>query len=1139
MNRTHFVFIIVFTALPLFYPSTVVSEESVSSLLDRLPSNTISEGQTIAAQLFDLGPEGIQEICNRLLSSGAGNDSAARYALHGLSLHALRPGAERERKIVEKADLRALDAATETEVKIFLMEQIQIVGKKESVEPLGKYLTDHRLCEPATRALLEIGDHKAIQQFMAALPQVHGQNRITILTALGKLRAKKARDLIRQNAASSNPEIQQAAFYALANLGDPWIIDSLANSIRDAIGPQKANAASLYLLCARRLAETGKKRQCAEICRDLIKTWDSSWKSSIFSGALNTLVSVEGKKAYPDLLAAVDNPDREVRIAALEKSLSISGQDLAKLWLEKIKQVTPEAQAEIIAMLGRRGDPIARAEITRALDHSDQGVRLSAIEALTLLGDRASWLSLLGSLDRAGDGVEVNAIKNALLRFSDPDLLPTISRALAGSPANAQIALLAILGSRQAKTSVEMIFAQTNNPEQSVRVAAIKALENIASEKDLPRLIDLLLNASSSSEKSTAQSTLLMVCGRIPDENQREGPILAALQNASSEKQVLLLPILPKMGGKRSLNVVLKLIASDDSAIQDASIRALSEWSSVEAAPALLNLSQNAANTLHRILALRGYIRMAGSPDIADRDQLDMFQNAMTLANRLEEKRLILSGLASVKTLESLKLAVSYLDEESLQEETALAAIQIACPQSHEEQGLLDPEASALLKRVKPFLKDENSQNALDRQLNRIAMATGEGTDPSIDRDKGFAPLFNGLNLGGWTGDTSGYTVEEGKIVCLEKGPKNLFTDKEYGNFILRFEFKLSPGANNGLGIRAPLEGNAAYAGMELQILDNTADQYKDLKPYQYHGSIYGVVPAKRGYLKPVGQWNFQEVIAHGPRITVKLNGTTIVDGDIAQASRNGTIDGNDHPGLLRESGHIGFLGHGSRVEFRNLRIKELPHLAEPPEVNRLSEIERQEGFKLIFDGLTLQGWKIHEGLPDGIGGKWFVEEGTLVGIQDPPGKGGFLTTLDSYQDFELRLQTKIDWPFDSGIFLRVGPQGKSHQVTLDYRPGGEVGGIYCPWTQGFVAHCTEGMYYFKKDDWNDLRIRCQGEPARIQVWLNEVLLTDFQHTTETTQGVPKSGTLCLQVHPGGKDFDKGRALFRSIRIKPLPRTSE
>ena len=112
--------------------------------------------------------------------------------------------------------------------------------------------------------------------------------------------------------------------------------------------------------------------------------------------------------------------------------------------------------------------------------------------------------------------------------------------------------------------------------------------------------------------------------------------------------------------------------------------------------------------------------------------------------------------------------------------------------------------------------------------------------------------------------------------------------------------------------------------GTELQILDNTAEKYSNLHAWQYHGSVYGVVAAKRGYLNPVGTWNYEEVIADGPHITVNLNGTTIIDADIEQASKDGTLDGKEHPGLLRQSGHIGFLGHGDYVEFRNIRIKEL-----------------------------------------------------------------------------------------------------------------------------------------------------------------------------------------------------------------------
>jgi hypothetical protein len=193
--------------------------------------------------------------------------------------------------------------------------------------------------------------------------------------------------------------------------------------------------------------------------------------------------------------------------------------------------------------------------------------------------------------------------------------------------------------------------------------------------------------------------------------------------------------------------------------------------------------------------------------------------------------------------------------------------------------------------------------------------------------DEGFTTLFNGKNLDGWVGNKQSYIVENGVIVVKPDGGGsggNLFTEGEYSNFSFRFEFQLTPGANNGLGIHAPLEGDAAYVGKEIQILDNTAEKYASLKPYQYHGSVYGIIPAKRDYLKPVGEWNSEEVIVEGSKIKVILNGTAIVDGDMAEASKNGTMDGKEHPGLQRNRGHIGFLGHGDVVRFRNIRVKEL-----------------------------------------------------------------------------------------------------------------------------------------------------------------------------------------------------------------------
>ena len=194
------------------------------------------------------------------------------------------------------------------------------------------------------------------------------------------------------------------------------------------------------------------------------------------------------------------------------------------------------------------------------------------------------------------------------------------------------------------------------------------------------------------------------------------------------------------------------------------------------------------------------------------------------------------------------------------------------------------------------------------------------------EKKEGFVSLFDGLTLDQWMGNKTGYIVEDGAVVVNPEDGSggNLYTNKEYANFVYRFEFQLTPGANNGIGIHAPPAGDAAYVGMEIQVLDNEAPIYKDLQVYQYHGSVYGVLPAKRGYLLPTGEWNKEEIMINGSKIKVTLNGVVINEGDIKEASKNGTIDHKEHPGLTRTTGHIGFLGHGDVVRFKNMRIKTL-----------------------------------------------------------------------------------------------------------------------------------------------------------------------------------------------------------------------
>lgn len=194
------------------------------------------------------------------------------------------------------------------------------------------------------------------------------------------------------------------------------------------------------------------------------------------------------------------------------------------------------------------------------------------------------------------------------------------------------------------------------------------------------------------------------------------------------------------------------------------------------------------------------------------------------------------------------------------------------------------------------------------------------------DDPAGFKQVFNGRDFEGWAGPVENYEVKDGAAACkVGKGGKagTIYTKEEFANFVARLEFKLPPAGNNGLAIRYPGKGNAAYEGMcECQVLDTEHPKYEKLDPRQAHGSAYGMAAALRGYLHPTGDWNYEEVTVNGPTIKVELNGTVILNADLSKVTE---FHGNkQHPGKDRTSGHFGFCGHNDPVMFRNISIKPL-----------------------------------------------------------------------------------------------------------------------------------------------------------------------------------------------------------------------
>jgi hypothetical protein len=211
--------------------------------------------------------------------------------------------------------------------------------------------------------------------------------------------------------------------------------------------------------------------------------------------------------------------------------------------------------------------------------------------------------------------------------------------------------------------------------------------------------------------------------------------------------------------------------------------------------------------------------------------------------------------------------------------------------------------------------------------LPLLAAIGAAAADEDADRSAGFVPLFNGKDLSGWRcydGKAEVWKAEDGVLVCSGPGGGWLGSQRDYADFILRLEYRLEPGGNSGVYLRAPAQGHISRVGMEIQILDDDHPKYARLDYYQYTGSLYHVVPPLRRVTKPAGQWNTLEIRCVGRRLVVGLNSVKVVDADLDRLREDPAV-AKEHPGLARRQGRLGLQSHSERVEFRRLRVKELP----------------------------------------------------------------------------------------------------------------------------------------------------------------------------------------------------------------------
>lgn len=1103
------------------------SKPKIEAILAKLPASNSDRLAKTMEELAALGKPGLVQLATQLTPPGQGGDTKIEYALGGFTYAATQSGREAWRKMAAEAYAEALPKVADSYNKMFLIYQLQTVGKDESVPVLAGYLNDENLSGPASRALARIGTAAAGEALLQALPKVSEANQGYLIEALGVARYKNAAPAIEKIAASSTGNVRKLSLFALSELAVPSSASILASAAQKAAYTyDETDATAVYVKYLAHLTANGSAAMAEKLALDLLKP---TVPTATRSAALKVYSDSRKQAGVPTLVQALSSNDAEYRIAALKLAQPYAAKGTSP-WVAALKKVKPEAQAEIIRMLGHAGASGALPAVLAALKSKDTQVKLAAIWATGKLGGTSAITSLLPVLKTARPE-EIATLKSTLMTLPREGLTNQLAAALPKVPAAAQPAVLDVLAARQATDQLSLVLPFLKNTNAEVKAAAFGALKSMTTVTDLPTLYTLLNTLTDPKEIAAVQSALGQSVKGAGEVSAQSKLILKQMQDSPAEKRPPYLAVLAGIGGRDALRAVVSDYNSGDVATKQAAIAALSNWADASAAPELLAVSKKTNNATEQNAALTGYVAAVSKSTQTPANKVIMLRNAMEVATTNEQKNLILDELAKYKTFNALMFAGKYLDEVPLQQAAAKAVMTIALARPE----FYGSEIRTLLTKVSSLIKGQESEYLRQSIRKHLAdMPAGEGfvsifngkdltgwqglvenpvkrnkmsadtlaakqkiadaaaqkswfakngdlvfggkgnnlatvkqygdfemyVDWRIEKDgdagiylrgtpqvqiwdtsrvnvgaqvgsgglynnqknpskptqladnaigdwntfritmvgdrvsvdlngvnvvnnvtlenywdrtlpifpkeqielqahgtlvayrdmyvrelprpapyqltaeeksAGYKVLFDGTNTFDWVGNKTDYFIENGDLVVdpTRGGKGNLYTKDEYSDFVYRFEFQLTPGANNGLGIRTPLTGDAAYEGIELQILDNEADMYKSLQPYQYHGSAYGIIPAKRGYLKPLGEWNYQEVYLKGSKIKVTLNGTVILDGDLAEASKNGTADHKEHPGLKRTSGHIAYLGHGDPLRFRNIRVLDLSKVQE------------------------------------------------------------------------------------------------------------------------------------------------------------------------------------------------------------------
>lgn len=1118
-------FLILFT-IPLCTLAQSSDKRTVSTkiadVLAKFPANDKSQYEANVKQLQSLGEEGLQQLLQMFTETGKGDNTALEYAISAYSSSVMKKGNASDRKTAVTGYCNALQSLSDIMNKEFIIRQLQLIGNDDALSCLQPFLNDDKLAGPAARAIAQINSDAAAKLLLASLNS--GKDKASIIEGLGYMRHAAAAPAI-EKLYTNEPSLQKVAGYALARIASVTsekLLHEAAKKTKFAF--HNSGATAYYIVYLRQLAATNQLKQAARLAGTLMTEATAAKQPQARIAALTLITEINGSKSLPLLHKTMKDDDIEYRAAALKLAAPFTNSATDRQWLNTIKTVSQaQTKAQIITFLGNSKNKTLATELNTFLQHTDSTIRHAAITSVAKNGQEDAVPVLIDVLKK-GNKEDMHVVKTALLTIAAGNMNSQLAASIDNLPPAATVTALEVLAARRADNAGDKVFALAGHQNDEVRQAALKALQYVATEKDLPRLFERL-SSSNDNEVKHVQDAITAASSYITDTAKRSSVITAQMDKTDDGKKYLFVPTLASIGGRQALQAVELIYKNGNDKARKTVISALAGNKDQLSASMLLDIATSSAE--NKAAAVDGYINIIQKGSFPADQKVLMLQDAMTLAVNDVQRKRILQEAGRNRTFLSLVFAGKYIDNASLQQDAAFAVMNIA---------LANPDFNGqmvrdLLQKVSGVIKGGDSEYQKEAIRKHLAdMPAGEG----------FVPMFNGKDLTGWKGLVDdplkrskmspkalqeaqkkadakmkeGWVVQDGLLVFTGHGD-NLATVKQYGDFEMIADWKITAEGDAGIYLRGT---------PQVQIWDTSR---RDVGAEVGSGGLYNNQKYASKPLKvadnKIGEWNNFRIIMKDDKVTVYLNGELVTD--------NVPLENYwDRNSAIFPKEQIELQAHGTYVAYRNLYIKELAG-SKPFE---LSAEEKKDKFKILFDGTNLNEW---------VGNKkdYIVENNELIVKPSEGGGGGNLFTKDEYKDFNFRFEFLLTPGANNGLGIRAPLEGDAAyegmelqildneaDIYKDLKPYQYHGSVY-----GILA--AKRGYLKPVGEWNQQEVIVNG--TKIKVILNNQVILDGDIKSARDNGAPDK-----QPHPGLKKekghigfLGHGSVLkFRNIRIKEL-----